>query len=110
MQRSEDAVCGVAVDLPVGSAWQCELSGQGSVCSVLLQTCLTPFSFGTGLCRTLSSSPTAGCTSSCRASSPCQGSQTVTEAILHYAMSNCGWVQEEESRPTLLPGGGVHGR
>ncbi|NXY51496.1 SNX11 protein, partial [Ceuthmochares aereus] len=28
-----------------------------------------------------------------------QGSQTVTEAILHYAMSNCGWVQEEESRP-----------
>ncbi|OXB65573.1 UNVERIFIED_CONTAM: hypothetical protein H355_014881 [Colinus virginianus] len=37
-----------------------------------------------------------------------QGSQTVTEAILHYAMSNCGWVQEEENRPTLLPGG-VHG-
>ncbi|XP_064030611.1 sorting nexin-11 isoform X2 [Pogoniulus pusillus] len=35
-----------------------------------------------------------------------QGPQTVTEAILHYAMSNCGWAQEEESRPTLLlPGG-----
>ncbi|XP_071433472.1 sorting nexin-11 [Pithys albifrons albifrons] len=33
-----------------------------------------------------------------------QGTQTVTEAILHYAMSNCGWVQEEEGRPTLLPG------
>ncbi|XP_053944695.1 sorting nexin-11 isoform X2 [Cuculus canorus] len=38
-----------------------------------------------------------------------QGSQTVTEAILHYAMSNCGWVQEEESRPALLPGGNLHG-
>ncbi|XP_009080859.1 PREDICTED: sorting nexin-11 [Acanthisitta chloris] len=34
-----------------------------------------------------------------------QGTQTVTEAILHYAMSNCGWVQEEESRPASLPGG-----
>ncbi|XP_027560150.1 sorting nexin-11 [Neopelma chrysocephalum] len=33
-----------------------------------------------------------------------QGSQTVTEAILHYAMSNCGWVQEEEGRPSALPG------
>ncbi|NXU90285.1 SNX11 protein, partial [Xiphorhynchus elegans] len=33
-----------------------------------------------------------------------QGTQTVTEAILHYAMSNCGWVQEEEGRPTSLPG------
>lgn len=39
-----------------------------------------------------------------------QGSQTVTEAILHYAMSNCGWVREEESRPALLPGGDLHGR
>ncbi|KAM6114739.1 sorting nexin-11 [Phoenicopterus ruber ruber] len=38
-----------------------------------------------------------------------QGPQTVTEAILHYAMSNCGWVQEEESRLALLPGGDVHG-
>ncbi|NXK87105.1 SNX11 protein, partial [Formicarius rufipectus] len=28
-----------------------------------------------------------------------QGTQTVTQAILHYAMSNCGWVQEEEGRP-----------
>ncbi|XP_068022576.1 sorting nexin-11 isoform X2 [Melanerpes formicivorus] len=38
-----------------------------------------------------------------------QGPQTVTEAILHYAMSNCGWAQEEESRPKLLlPGGGLH--
>ncbi|XP_027524765.1 sorting nexin-11 isoform X1 [Corapipo altera] len=33
-----------------------------------------------------------------------QGTQTVTEAILHYAMSNCGWVQEEEGRPSTLPG------
>lgn len=39
-----------------------------------------------------------------------QGPQTVTEAILHYAMSNCGWVQEEESRPALLPGGHLQGR
>ncbi|XP_068274797.1 sorting nexin-11 [Nyctibius grandis] len=38
-----------------------------------------------------------------------QGSQTVTGAILHYAMSNCGWVQEEESRPAPLPGGDLHG-
>ncbi|KAM9520448.1 sorting nexin-11 isoform 1-T1 [Guaruba guarouba] len=38
-----------------------------------------------------------------------QGPQTVTEAILHYAMSNCGWVQEEESRPALLPGGDLQG-
>ncbi|KAM8795363.1 sorting nexin-11 [Eudromia elegans] len=38
-----------------------------------------------------------------------QGSLTVTEAILHYAMSHCGWVQEEESRPSLLPGGELHG-
>ncbi|KAM6042136.1 sorting nexin-11 isoform 2-T6 [Chlamydotis macqueenii] len=34
-----------------------------------------------------------------------QGPQTVTDAILRYAMSNCGWAQEEESRPALLPGG-----
>uniref|UniRef100_U3IK08 Sorting nexin 11 n=3 Tax=Neognathae TaxID=8825 RepID=U3IK08_ANAPP len=27
-----------------------------------------------------------------------RGTQTVTDAILHYAMSNCGWAQEEESR------------
>ncbi|PKK20328.1 sorting nexin-11 isoform X1 [Columba livia] len=33
-----------------------------------------------------------------------QGSRTVTDAILHYAMSNCGWAQEEQSRPALLPG------
>lgn len=39
-----------------------------------------------------------------------QGAQTVTDAILHYAMSNCGWAQEEESRPTLLPGGALRGR
>ncbi|KAM8988507.1 sorting nexin-11 isoform 2-T5 [Ara ararauna] len=38
-----------------------------------------------------------------------QGPQTVTEAILHYAMSNCGWVQEEESRAALLPGGDLQG-
>ncbi|XP_025927662.1 sorting nexin-11 isoform X2 [Apteryx rowi] len=38
-----------------------------------------------------------------------QGSLTVTEAILHYAMSNCGWVQEEESRPALLLGGDLQG-
>ncbi|NWI70461.1 SNX11 protein, partial [Todus mexicanus] len=28
-----------------------------------------------------------------------RGAQTVTDAILHYAMSNCGWAQEEETRP-----------
>jgi len=39
-----------------------------------------------------------------------QGSQTVTEAILHYAMSNCGWAQEEENRPAQLPGGDLRGR
>ncbi|NXU52830.1 SNX11 protein, partial [Turnix velox] len=39
-----------------------------------------------------------------------QGSQTVTEAILHYAMSNCGWVQEEEPRPSFLPGGDLQAR
>lgn len=39
-----------------------------------------------------------------------QGAQTVTDAILHYAMSNCGWAQEEESRPALLPGGDLRGR
>ncbi|KAM6399427.1 sorting nexin-11 [Rhynochetos jubatus] len=38
-----------------------------------------------------------------------QGSQTVTDAILRYAMSNCGWVQEEESWPALPPGAGPHG-
>nr|XP_009931873.1 PREDICTED: sorting nexin-11 [Opisthocomus hoazin] len=38
-----------------------------------------------------------------------QGSQTVTEAILHYAMSNCGWAQEEENRPAQLPGGDLRG-
>ncbi|XP_061874633.1 sorting nexin-11 isoform X2 [Colius striatus] len=37
-----------------------------------------------------------------------QGPQTVTEAILHYAMSNRGWVQEEERCPMLLPGGDLH--
>lgn len=39
-----------------------------------------------------------------------RGTQTVTDAILHYAMSNCGWAQEEESRPALLPGGALRGR
>uniref|UniRef100_A0A8B9VA88 PX domain-containing protein n=1 Tax=Anas zonorhyncha TaxID=75864 RepID=A0A8B9VA88_9AVES len=38
-----------------------------------------------------------------------RGAQTVTDAILHYAMSNCGWAQEEESRPVLLPGGALRG-
>ncbi|XP_035425805.1 sorting nexin-11 [Cygnus atratus] len=38
-----------------------------------------------------------------------QGAQTVTDAILHYAMSNCGWAQEEESCPALLPGGDLRG-
>ncbi|KAM9174896.1 sorting nexin-11 isoform 1-T3 [Mergus octosetaceus] len=38
-----------------------------------------------------------------------RGAQSVTDAILHYAMSNCGWAQEEESRPALLPGGALRG-
>ncbi|NXU80889.1 SNX11 protein, partial [Oreotrochilus melanogaster] len=28
-----------------------------------------------------------------------RGPQSVTEAILHYAMSSWGWVQEEDTRP-----------
>ncbi|CAI5790162.1 sorting nexin-11 isoform X2 [Podarcis lilfordi] len=34
-----------------------------------------------------------------------RGSLSVTDAILHYAMSNCGWVQEEDSHSTLLAKG-----
>ncbi|XP_061446144.1 sorting nexin-11 isoform X1 [Rhineura floridana] len=34
-----------------------------------------------------------------------QGPLSVTDAILHYAMSNCGWVQEEDSHSTLLARG-----
>ncbi|XP_033025464.1 sorting nexin-11 [Lacerta agilis] len=34
-----------------------------------------------------------------------RGSLSVTDAILHYAMSNCGWVQEEESHSALLAKG-----
>ncbi|XP_075767423.1 sorting nexin-11 isoform X2 [Pelodiscus sinensis] len=34
---------------------------------------------------------------------------TVTEAILRYAMSNCGWVQEEDPRPALMAGAGLSG-
>ncbi|XP_053119961.1 sorting nexin-11 isoform X2 [Hemicordylus capensis] len=45
-----------------------------------------------------------------------QGPLSVTDAILRYAMSNCGWVQEEDSRSALLArgdlgvsfGGGSH--
>ncbi|KAM9112614.1 sorting nexin-11 isoform 3-T5 [Pangshura tecta] len=33
-----------------------------------------------------------------------QSSLTVTDAILRYAMSNCGWVQEEDTRPALVAG------
>lgn len=88
-------------------------------CSVLLQTCLSPLLFSHRVVQNvvllsdsrlhlflqsqLSVPEIEACVQG-------QGSQTVTEAILHYAMSNCGWVQEEESRPMLLPGGGVHGR
>nr|XP_008111684.1 PREDICTED: sorting nexin-11 isoform X2 [Anolis carolinensis] len=31
-----------------------------------------------------------------------RGPLSVTDAILRYAMSNCGWVQEEDSHSTLL--------
>nr|XP_020641148.1 sorting nexin-11 isoform X2 [Pogona vitticeps]XP_020641149.1 sorting nexin-11 isoform X2 [Pogona vitticeps]XP_020641150.1 sorting nexin-11 isoform X2 [Pogona vitticeps]XP_020641151.1 sorting nexin-11 isoform X2 [Pogona vitticeps]XP_020641152.1 sorting nexin-11 isoform X2 [Pogona vitticeps] len=34
-----------------------------------------------------------------------QGPLSVTDAILHYAMSNCGWVQEEDSHSALLARG-----
>ncbi|KAM9368843.1 sorting nexin-11 [Phaethornis superciliosus] len=34
-----------------------------------------------------------------------QGPQSVTEAILHYAMSNAGWGQEEDTPPRLLAAG-----
>ncbi|XP_065434074.1 sorting nexin-11 isoform X2 [Chrysemys picta bellii] len=33
-----------------------------------------------------------------------QSPLTVTDAILRYAMSNCGWVQEEDARPALVAG------
>ncbi|XP_039372918.1 sorting nexin-11 isoform X3 [Mauremys reevesii] len=38
-----------------------------------------------------------------------QSSLTVTDAILHYAMSNCGWVQEEDTRPALVAGAELYG-
>ncbi|KAH0626782.1 hypothetical protein JD844_001978 [Phrynosoma platyrhinos] len=34
-----------------------------------------------------------------------RGPLSVTDAILRYAMSNCGWVQEEDSHAALLAGG-----
>ncbi|NWJ12010.1 SNX11 protein, partial [Crypturellus undulatus] len=38
-----------------------------------------------------------------------RGSLTVTDAVLHYAMSRCGWAQDDESRPAP-PGAELHGR
>ncbi|XP_019403919.1 PREDICTED: sorting nexin-11 isoform X2 [Crocodylus porosus] len=38
-----------------------------------------------------------------------QGPLTVTEAILHYALSNCGWVQEEDGCSAVLTRGNLHG-
>ncbi|XP_044855643.1 sorting nexin-11 isoform X2 [Mauremys mutica] len=38
-----------------------------------------------------------------------QSSLTVTDAILRYAMSNCGWVQEEDTRPALVAGAELYG-
>lgn len=39
-----------------------------------------------------------------------QSPLTVTEAILHYALSNCGWVQEEDGCSAVLTRGNRHGR
>uniref|UniRef100_A0A670J9H2 Sorting nexin 11 n=1 Tax=Podarcis muralis TaxID=64176 RepID=A0A670J9H2_PODMU len=39
-----------------------------------------------------------------------RGSLSVTDAILHYAMSNCGWVQEEDSHSALLAKGDFSSR
>lgn len=118
MQCLDDAVCEMAVDLLGGSPWQRELPGQGRVlCApadlpqpllfshrvVQNVVLLSDSRLHLFLQSQLSVPEIEACVQG-------QGSQTVTEAILHYAMSNCGWVQEEESRPTLLPGGGVHGR
>lgn len=36
-----------------------------------------------------------------------RGPLSVTEAILRYAMSNCGWVQEEDSHSALLARGDI---
>ncbi|XP_032647323.1 sorting nexin-11 isoform X3 [Chelonoidis abingdonii] len=38
-----------------------------------------------------------------------QSPLTVTDAILRYAMSNCGWVQEEDTRPVLVAGAELYG-
>ncbi|KAG6921156.1 sorting nexin 11 [Chelydra serpentina] len=38
-----------------------------------------------------------------------QSPLTVTDAILRYAMSNCGWVQEEDARATLAAGAELYG-
>ncbi|XP_073181822.1 sorting nexin-11 isoform X2 [Lepidochelys kempii] len=38
-----------------------------------------------------------------------QSPLTVTDAILRYAMSNCGWVQEEDTRPALGARAELHG-
>lgn len=36
-----------------------------------------------------------------------RGPLSVTDAILRYAMSNCGWAQEEDSHSALLARGGI---
>lgn len=36
-----------------------------------------------------------------------RGPLSVTEAILRYAMSNCGWVQEEDGHSALLARGDI---
>uniref|UniRef100_A0A8C8R8A3 Sorting nexin 11 n=1 Tax=Pelusios castaneus TaxID=367368 RepID=A0A8C8R8A3_9SAUR len=38
-----------------------------------------------------------------------QSPLTVTDAILHYAMSNCGWVQEEDTGSALVAGADLCG-
>nr|XP_056719595.1 sorting nexin-11 [Euleptes europaea] len=37
------------------------------------------------------------------------GPLSVTDAILHYAMSNCGWVQEEDGHSAILARGDLGG-
>uniref|UniRef100_A0A8D0EA98 Sorting nexin 11 n=1 Tax=Salvator merianae TaxID=96440 RepID=A0A8D0EA98_SALMN len=39
-----------------------------------------------------------------------QGPLSVTDAILQYAMSNCGWVQEENNQSAMLARGDASGR
>ncbi|XP_060111469.1 sorting nexin-11 isoform X2 [Heteronotia binoei] len=38
-----------------------------------------------------------------------RGPLSVTDAILHYAMSNCGWVQEEDCHSSVLARGDLGG-